>query len=359
MTLLPSVSVSVVPSIAVIYSGATQQFGAILANAVNPAVTWSVTPSGIGTIDATGLYTAPGIVAGIQTITITATSVTDPTKSGSATLTLEPGQGTSTVSTGFGAALDLVAQALCRSPHNAPAVSAGVDQSVDLSTSNSASVTLSGAATNYSLEPGQSLSYVWSLATGPAPVQIATPNAASTQVNFTVAGTYTFQLTIDDGLVASTGLTHVVVIPAQGAGYNAVYVTPSSSGPNAVGTPVSLRISLPGFTQAEFSVTVTGANPQTTPIRSVWDSNGNATFTYTGHNPGTDTVTVTLFEVPDPTAVTVTWINPNPPQVTTSPVNGQFFAADGSGTFNMLGERTADFRASISPVSTSIPRPAR
>ena len=37
----------------------TQQFLANVANATNTAVTWTISPAGVGTISSTGLYTSP------------------------------------------------------------------------------------------------------------------------------------------------------------------------------------------------------------------------------------------------------------------------------------------------------------
>src|SRR5205823_3840866 len=47
-------------------------------------------PATAGSISSSGLYTAPSTVAIIQIVTITATSAADPTKSASATVTLQP-----------------------------------------------------------------------------------------------------------------------------------------------------------------------------------------------------------------------------------------------------------------------------
>lgn len=67
----------------------TAQFTASVMNSSNTAVTWAVsTPNG-GSIDATGLYTAPTVAAGLPpTVTITATAVADGTKSGATQETL-------------------------------------------------------------------------------------------------------------------------------------------------------------------------------------------------------------------------------------------------------------------------------
>ena len=58
---------------------------------MNTAVTWAVTTPNGGTIDATGLYTAPTVAAGLPTsVTVTATSAADSSKTGSAAETLTP-----------------------------------------------------------------------------------------------------------------------------------------------------------------------------------------------------------------------------------------------------------------------------
>jgi len=40
-------------------------------------MTWSINPAGVGTMSASGLYTAPATIATEQTVTVTATSVAD------------------------------------------------------------------------------------------------------------------------------------------------------------------------------------------------------------------------------------------------------------------------------------------
>ena len=71
-----------------LFGNMTQQFLANVANATNTAVTWTISPAGVGTISSTGLYTSPNAYFPQQTITVTATSQTDPTKSSSAAVTL-------------------------------------------------------------------------------------------------------------------------------------------------------------------------------------------------------------------------------------------------------------------------------
>ena len=90
-----AVQVAVAPTQASVHLGATAQFTATVSNASNTAVTWSVNgaaggSAATGTIDSTGLYTAPAAMPASATITITATSVQDTTQSASAAVTLLP-----------------------------------------------------------------------------------------------------------------------------------------------------------------------------------------------------------------------------------------------------------------------------
>jgi uncharacterized protein (DUF1800 family) len=90
------ISVAVTPATGAIRTGAQQAFSATVNGATNPAVTWAVNgvaggnPS-IGTIVANGTYTAPLNLPNPNAITVTATSVQDPSESGNAAVTLENG----------------------------------------------------------------------------------------------------------------------------------------------------------------------------------------------------------------------------------------------------------------------------
>ena len=81
-------SVTVTPSTA---TGSTT-FAATVAGTGGPSqsVTWTTTA---GSINASGVFTAPAATASVQTITITATSVQDATKSGTATATIAASAG--------------------------------------------------------------------------------------------------------------------------------------------------------------------------------------------------------------------------------------------------------------------------
>jgi hypothetical protein len=104
-----------------------------------------------------------------------------------------------------------------RSP-GAPTVNAGTDQTV-----GTLSATLSGTV----VIPSGTATILWKLYSGPGAVNIVSPNAATTNVSFTQSGTYTFELSADDGV-------HAVA-------YDAVIVSvqsgPPSPTPTATPTP--------------------------------------------------------------------------------------------------------------------------
>ena len=355
VTLFPPVTITLTPSVTTVYPGDQQPFLASVGNAVNTGVTWTLKPAGAGSISAAGLYTAPATISDQQSITVTAISQADPTKSVSATINLAPGQGAAVASTTIGNVLSLVATALCRRPHPAPVVdittvpsfsTEGQPQYIGLScpngpTSCTATANVAGAAVSYTLAPGASLTYGWNLYDGPAPVTFSTPAATSTNVTFTVAGTYAVQLTVNDGVATGSALAYVIVSPPSSGGAS-LYLNPAASGPNPINTSVTFAVKFVGFFYGVYScgndavqIAVTGANPLNTTV--VTDSNGNATFTYTGLNVGADQVTATAttcaFSTFTSNTVPVTWVSP-PPKMTSSPVTGQFFTADGSGVFN-------------------------
>ena len=94
-----AVTVTVSPTTANVTSGGTQQFTATVTSSTNTAVTWTASA---GSISNSGLFTAP-IVSSDTSVTVMATSVADPTKSASASVTvLAHGFGRTTVGSLFG-----------------------------------------------------------------------------------------------------------------------------------------------------------------------------------------------------------------------------------------------------------------
>jgi hypothetical protein len=86
----PPATVTVTPNSAQLFPGGLKQFNAVVENASNSAVKWqlsqtSVGNSNVGTITSDGSYTAPSTPA---TVTVTAVLQADPTKMGSAIVTI-------------------------------------------------------------------------------------------------------------------------------------------------------------------------------------------------------------------------------------------------------------------------------
>jgi hypothetical protein len=88
-----ALSISVSPTSANVFTGQSQQFTATVTPNTNSGVTWEVNStvggsSTVGTINSTGLYTAPTTVPSPATVTITALSQADSTKSATASVTI-------------------------------------------------------------------------------------------------------------------------------------------------------------------------------------------------------------------------------------------------------------------------------
>jgi hypothetical protein len=89
---VPSVAVSISPTIASITEGKTQQFSTQVSGTTNTSVNWFVSGiaggnSSIGTVSSSGLYTAPTSLPSSQVV-VTAQSSVSPTSSASASITV-------------------------------------------------------------------------------------------------------------------------------------------------------------------------------------------------------------------------------------------------------------------------------
>ncbi|MBI5376719.1 MAG: carboxypeptidase regulatory-like domain-containing protein [Candidatus Schekmanbacteria bacterium] len=91
VTVIPQISVSVLPNSAYVSLGETKQFTAEVSNVIsNSTVAWSVIGGNSnGTIDSSGLYTAPSEMPANSSVMVRATSEEDNSVYGEATVTLE------------------------------------------------------------------------------------------------------------------------------------------------------------------------------------------------------------------------------------------------------------------------------
>jgi hypothetical protein len=89
----PQNAVQLTPQSVALGQNDQQQFTASLPNSTNGSFTWTVSPS-IGIVansnSAVAVYTSPSVISSSQIITMTATSVADPTKQASARIQLLP-----------------------------------------------------------------------------------------------------------------------------------------------------------------------------------------------------------------------------------------------------------------------------
>ncbi len=100
----PAVAVTITPTTATLFTTQTKQFTATVTNTTNTAVNWEVAGvvggnATVGTITTAGLYTPPTVVPTPATVSVTAVSQADTTKSASAAvmLTQQTAAGTYTV----------------------------------------------------------------------------------------------------------------------------------------------------------------------------------------------------------------------------------------------------------------------
>ena len=91
---LNTLIVEVAPGTASLTAAQTQQFTQTITGNPNTAVTWSVScaagGAACGTVDSTGLYSAPAVIPSQYDVTVMATSGADNTKSATAVVTLHP-----------------------------------------------------------------------------------------------------------------------------------------------------------------------------------------------------------------------------------------------------------------------------
>src|SRR5262249_5150898 len=80
-------SITLGPATISLTASQTQQFTATVTGSSNAGVSWSLNPP-LGTISATGLYTAPATITSAQTVNLTATSLADGTKTAMAAIPL-------------------------------------------------------------------------------------------------------------------------------------------------------------------------------------------------------------------------------------------------------------------------------
>src|SRR2546423_1244247 len=136
----------------------------------------------------------------------------------------------------------------------APSVNAGADQNI-----SSLSATLTGSI----VDPSGTATILWKLYSGPAPVNIANPNAATTLVNFTQAGAYTFELSADDAIHAVA--YDAVIIGVQSASPTPTPTATPSPTPSPTPTPTATPTPTPSPSPTPSATPTPTVTPTATP----------------------------------------------------------------------------------------------
>ena len=177
----PAIQVTVSPATATVVSAGTQQFTALVTNTSNVAVTWSASP---GTISSTGFYQAPTVTV-TTSATVTATSVADTTKSGTASVTVTAGSSNP-------GPLSITTKSL-------PGATAG--------TAYSSPLNVTGGKAPYS----------WTLASGSLPTGIAVNSAGSLSGTTTQTGQFNFTVQVTDSSSPQQTATQPLTLTVNGS----------------------------------------------------------------------------------------------------------------------------------------------
>ncbi len=229
------VAVAVSPGTATLPASGSRSFAAAVTGTTNLSVTWSVQPgSNCGSISAAGVYTAPSAGA---TCTVVATSAADPTRSGSATVTVTPAPvisvavspGSASIATGgtvtFSATVSgtIAGQSSAVTwsvPAGAGSINASSGAYVAPATAGTYVVTAASVA-----DPSRTATATVTVTAPPPVVAISITPATAT---LDACGTRPFSASVTN--TANTAVTWTVVEAGGGAVSSGAYVAPTTPG---------------------------------------------------------------------------------------------------------------------------------
>jgi len=354
-------------------------------------VTWSVSPTSMGTISSAGIFTP----AGAGTATITATSTQDSTKSGTVTVTVSAvAAATPTFSVAAGTYTS--AQAVTISDATAGAViyyttngttptTSSTMYAGAISVSSTETLEAMATATGYTNSAIATAAYTINIQPNIASIQ---PNPASVGTSVTITGanfgatqggsTVTFNgttasaatwsatsITVPVPTGATTGNVVVTVSGQPSNGYlftvtaPAPIITSIQPNPASVGTTVTITGANFGATQGGSTVTFNG----TTASPATWSATSITAPVPVGATTGNVVVTVSgqpssgySFTVAVP-AQNITNIQPNPAAVGTSvTITGtNFGATQGGSTVTFNGTTASPVSWSATSITTLVP----
>jgi len=220
--------------------------------------------------------------------------------------------------------------------NQAPIVNAGPNLSVTLPNT----VTLNGTVADDGFPVGATVSTFWSQLSGPGLVTFNEPNSPVTKAIFALPGTYQLRLSANDTHRIGTDDVQVTVAASPALVGATLQLVAAAPGPYVTGTPQTLRATLrnsAGNPLANFGVEFTVSGPNATTGSGVTNTTGVATFTYTGTNPGTDSVTALVRSTATANinsgAVLMTWtLTPQSPPVVQGSIGGPLNGASLTGS---------------------------
>lgn len=219
----------------------------------------------------------------------------------------------------------------------APIVNAGPNQTITLP--NTAA--LNGTVADDGFPTGATVNTFWGQVSGPGPVQFNDINNPVTRAMFPAAGTYVLRLSASDSHRVGSDDIQVTVNASPALVGATLQLAAVAAGPYVTGTPQSVRATLrnsAGNPLANFGVEFTVNGPNATTGSGVTNTSGQATLTYTGTNPGTDTVTALVrstatANVNGTPPVSMVWtLTPQSPAVTQGWIGGPLNNASVTGT---------------------------
>ncbi len=262
-----AVAIAMSPNAATVSAGATQQFAVTVTGSSNTSVTWTLSGAGCsgaacGAISVGGLYTAPASVPSPATLSITATSVADPTKSASASVTL--------------VAATAVLLSIGPTSASVPAASTSSFTATVTGTSNTAVAwSLTGA--------GCSGTSCGSLATTSLTAVYTAPSVAPSPANVNVIAT-----SVADPSKSASATVNIM---------SAVFVTASPANASVVvGTTQQFNAAVVGTSNTAVTWNVQGAGCSAAACGTI---NGTGLYTAPSAIPSPATVTVTATSAAD------------------------------------------------------------
>jgi hypothetical protein len=293
VTILAFVVLSVSPPTVTLPPQATQQFTATVMGTSNQGVTWQVSGAGCsgagspcGTINSTGLYSAPLAPPSPNTLTVTATSADDTSRSGSATVTIATGANVTTLlpaSATAGAAGGFVLKV---QGSNFVPSSPGPGSTILF---NGGAKTTTCSSSN---ECTTALAAADVATAGSLPVQIRNPDlTTSNQVFFVVV-----PLVTSEDVIPLTAAAPIV------SGKDIVVVEPSTAGTSTPLSNVNLNVEAMGL----FSPTTNSCVLGGSPIIVVRPSSGTASVDICAFSPsGLDTSLLYTITGPAPNDISI------------------------------------------------------